>query len=67
MNSKEPVFSKDLANKTLTIVKVFEAPLPLVWTAFTDSEVLDLWWAPKPYQAVTKTMYFMEDLSLIHI
>jgi uncharacterized protein YndB with AHSA1/START domain len=31
-----------------------------VWSAFTESEILDQWWAPKPWTARTKTMDFRE-------
>lgn len=57
---REVVFSKDVKNKKLTVVREFDASLELVWRAWTDSEVLDQWWAPKPYRAETKTMDFRE-------
>jgi uncharacterized protein YndB with AHSA1/START domain len=31
-----------------------------VWDAWTKRELLDQWWAPKPYKAVTKSMDFRE-------
>lgn len=49
---------KDLENKNLTVVREFNAPLNDVWNAWTKSELLDLWWAPKPWKAKTKTMDF---------
>ena len=49
---------KDLSNKTLLITREFAAPLAKVWTAWTDSELLDQWWAPKPWKAETKIMSF---------
>ncbi len=60
MTKKEAVFSKDLQNKKLTVEKEFDAPVDLVWKAWTESEILDQWWAPKPYRAETKTMDFKE-------
>ncbi|MGY6649595.1 SRPBCC family protein [Wenyingzhuangia sp. IMCC45574] len=36
----------DLANRTLTIEKTFNAPLQLVWDAWTQSEQIVKWWAP---------------------
>ena len=60
MTKKEAVFSKDLPNKKMTIVRAFDATLELVWKAWTESELLDQWWAPKPYKAVTKKMDFRE-------
>lgn len=37
----------DLSGRTLTIKKVFEAPLKLVWEAWTKPEHIIQWWAPK--------------------
>lgn len=60
MITKETVFTKDIANKKLNVTRAFDAPLNRVWKAWTVSELLDQWWAPKPYKAVTKTMDFRE-------
>jgi uncharacterized glyoxalase superfamily protein PhnB/uncharacterized protein YndB with AHSA1/START domain len=51
---------KDLPNKKIYITRTFDAPQDLVWRAWTEPELLDLWWAPKPYRAETKTMQFKE-------
>src|SRR5215217_8088898 len=56
----EAVFVRDQRNKKLTVTRSFNAPLDLVWKAWTDSEILDQWWAPKPYRAETKKMDFRE-------
>ena len=58
MTNKQPVFTKDIPNKHLTIIKDFDAPVDLVWKAWTQSDILDQWWAPKPWKAETKTMDF---------
>ncbi len=57
---KQTHISKDVANKKLTIVREFNAPPEQVWKAWTESELLDQWWAPKPWKAETKTMDFKE-------
>ena len=44
--------------KTVTITKEFDAGLSLVWDAYTKAELLDQWWAPKPYASRTKVMDF---------
>jgi len=36
----------DLKNRTLTIEKTFDAPVQLVWDAWTQSEHILKWWAP---------------------
>ncbi len=59
MRSKsEMEFSLDKENKTVTIKREFDAGLSLVWNAFTKQEILDQWWAPKPFESRTKIMNF---------
>ena len=53
-------FSINKENHTITVKREFSAPVPLVWKAFTTSEILDQWWAPKPWKAKTKSMDFRE-------
>jgi PhnB protein len=53
-------FTVDKATKTIHITREFAAGLDLVWDAFTKAEILDLWYAPKPYQVRTKEMDFRE-------
>ena len=51
-------FIFDKATKTALINREFDAELPLVWDAFTKPEILDQWWAPKPWGSKTKAMNF---------
>ena len=51
-------FSVNKENKTITAKREFAAELPLVWDAFAKSELLDRWWAPKPWKTRTQTMDF---------
>jgi uncharacterized protein YndB with AHSA1/START domain len=53
-------FTVDKPSKTVTIVKEFAAELSLVWDAYTKQEILDQWWAPKPWKSRTKVMNFEE-------
>lgn len=53
-------FTINKENNTVNVKREFAAPLPLVWDAWTKAEILDLWWAPKPYQTRTKSMDFRE-------
>ena len=53
-------FSVNKENKTITVKREFAAELPLVWDAYTKSEILDQWWAPKPWKSRTKSMDFRE-------
>lgn len=49
---------KDPSNKKLTVTRRFNAPIADVWRAWTESEILDQWWGPKPWRAETKEMDF---------
>jgi len=51
-------FTVDKATKTVFVTREFDADLSLVWDAFTKQEILDQWWAPKPYMSKTKFMDF---------
>lgn len=51
-------FKVDKSTKTVLIDREFNAELPLVWDAFTKQELLDQWWAPKPYLSKTVKMDF---------
>lgn len=51
-------FIVDKESKTVIVKREFNADLSLVWDAFTKPEILDQWWAPKPYQSRTKAMEF---------
>ena len=53
-------FKVDKSTSTIFVDKEFDAELSLVWDAFTKQEILDQWWAPKPWKAKTKTMDFRE-------
>ena len=51
-------FTFDKTKKTAFINRQFDADLSLVWDAFTKPEILDQWWAPKPWSSKTKVMNF---------
>ena len=51
-------FTVDKETKTVSVNREFDAPLSLVWDAFTKQEILDQWWAPQPYVSKTKFMDF---------
>ena len=51
-------FSVDKVNKEINISREFAAPIEKVWAAWTESDLLDQWWAPKPWKARTKSMDF---------
>ena len=60
ITKKQTLVTKDTANKKLVVVREFDASSEEVWRAWTESELLDRWWAPKPWKATTKSMDFRE-------
>lgn len=53
-------FTVDKENKTVNVKREFNASLSQVWSAWTEPEILDLWWAPAPWKSKTKSMKFKE-------
>jgi PhnB protein len=53
-------FTVDKEKNTVNVKREFAADLSMVWDAWTKPELLDLWWAPKPYQTKTVSMDFRE-------
>ncbi|MBJ6117384.1 SRPBCC domain-containing protein [Pontibacter sp. BT310] len=51
-------FTVDKTTKTVFVNREFAADRSLVWDAFTKQEILDQWWAPKPWESKTKSMDF---------
>jgi uncharacterized protein YndB with AHSA1/START domain len=51
-------FTVDKATCMVFVKREFDAGLSLVWDAFTKQEILDQWWAPKPWISKTKYMDF---------
>ncbi|WP_339606666.1 SRPBCC domain-containing protein [uncultured Roseivirga sp.] len=60
MNLYQTEIRKDSVNKKLHITRQFQAPKEMVWKAWTTAELLDQWWAPRPYETVTKSLDFKE-------
>lgn len=54
----EKKFQYQIKEKEVIITRQFEASQNQVWNAFTDSKILDQWWAPKPWKCNTKEQDF---------
>lgn len=59
-------FLVDKENRTIKVKREFAADVALVWDAYTKSEILDRWWAPKPWKARTKSMDFRDGGSWLY-
>ncbi|MFZ1572307.1 MAG: SRPBCC family protein [Candidatus Kapaibacterium sp.] len=51
-------FQVNKNEKQIVIIREFEADREIVWNCFTKKELLEKWFAPKPWHAKTKTMEF---------
>jgi len=51
-------FAVDKSTKMVYVTMEFPAEVSMVWDAFTKAEILDQWYAPKPYVSRTKFMDF---------
>lgn len=60
MNNLTFDFTVNKETNTVHVKKEFAAGLDLVWDAYTKAELLDQWWAPKPWLSRTKSMEFKE-------
>lgn len=56
--TNETTFTKHPSGTKLLVTRNINAPLDKVWRAWTEAELLDKWWGPKPWRAETKTMDF---------
>lgn len=59
-------FVVDKDNKQIKVEREFHAGRDTVWAAWTESEILDQWWAPRPWKAKTKSMNFAEGGTWIY-
>lgn len=53
-------FTVNKENNSVHVKREFNAALELVWEAWTNPEIIDQWWAPKPWRTETKSMDFRE-------
>ena len=64
MSTNKTQVAKDFKEKSIVVTREFNAPLPDVWRAFTESNLLDQWWGPSPWHAETKSQ---ESRNIGHV
>jgi uncharacterized protein YndB with AHSA1/START domain len=53
-------FNEDFDSNSVYVMKIYNAEVSKVWDYFTKSELLDQWWAPKPWRCETAGQDFKE-------
>lgn len=59
INLHETQITKDPSEPKLIVVREFSAPVAKVWRAWTEAELLNQWWAPRPWRTETKSLNFV--------
>lgn len=52
------IYSKNPAARQMFVTRQFDSPVDLVWKAWTRGDILDEWWAPRPWKTNTVRMDF---------
>jgi uncharacterized protein YndB with AHSA1/START domain len=60
MNQSTNKSSQSLKTQDLVVIRVFDAPVELVWKAWTDPKLVMLWWGPKDYTSPSCKIDFRE-------
>lgn len=55
------IFNKDFDSKSVYVMIVYNADVSKVWNYFTQSELLDQWWGPRPWKCETVRQDFKEN------
>ncbi len=55
-----------MPSRRLQVTRHFDAPIEHVWRAWTQSDLLEQWWAPKPWETKTKVFNFEEGGSWLY-
>lgn len=55
------VFNKDFDSNSVYVMKIYNTEVSKIWDYFTQSELLDQWWAPKPWVCKTLQQDFKEN------
>ena len=60
ITTNETEVTRHPSGNKLIMARKFNAPIAKVWKAWTESNLLDKWWAPRPWKAETKSQDFTE-------
>ncbi|WP_295771000.1 SRPBCC domain-containing protein [uncultured Mucilaginibacter sp.] len=66
IDAQQTAITQDPSGKKLIVTREFNASLQQVWDAWTKTDLLDKWWAPKPWKAETKQLNFIDGGSWLY-
>ena len=66
-NTHETHFEKDQSGTGMTVTRYFDGSPQDVWDAWTKPEILEQWWAPKPWRAESKSQDFREGGNWMYV
>jgi uncharacterized protein YndB with AHSA1/START domain len=66
MKTNETQFQIDRESFTIQVEREFSAEKERLWRAWTDSKILDKWWAPKPWTSETTHLEVVEEGKRIY-
>lgn len=66
-STHETSITRDPSAAKLIVTRKFNAPVDKVWRAWTESSLLDQWWAPRPYKTETQSMEFKPGGKWLYI
>jgi len=59
--AKNEVLAVRVKGKAIIGERVFDAPRELVWQAWSDPDIITLWWGPRGFSTTTETMEMKPD------
>lgn len=60
-------FTPDFDSSSVYVMKVYQQNVTTIWSHFTQSDLLALWWAPKPWKCETVKQEFSENGTWLYI
>ncbi|UYN84431.1 MAG: SRPBCC domain-containing protein [Microcella sp.] len=57
---------KDAANRTMTFIAEFDAPVERVWSVWSDRDTLERWWGPPEYPATISEFDFVAGGRMLY-
>ncbi|VFB03971.1 MULTISPECIES: SRPBCC domain-containing protein [Chryseobacterium] len=60
-------FTPDFDSASVYVMSVYQQNVTTIWSHFTQSDLLALWWAPKPWKCETVKHEFFEKGTWLYV